>query len=114
LAKDSKVTWDLDFSSTCHLADGPVSVRWNNLKQMESSMMLFEEHHKWKVMIWLAGSSPASPSNLGMSKGSLVSIEGHVGSCNIGSFVSLLKLSMLREAKYGMWSGGGGLVPSMM
>ena len=27
LAKDSKVEWDLDFSSTYHLVDGPVSVR---------------------------------------------------------------------------------------
>jgi hypothetical protein len=27
LANDSKVTWDPDFSSTYHLADGPVSVR---------------------------------------------------------------------------------------
>jgi hypothetical protein len=26
LAKDSKITWDPDFSSTYHLADGPVSV----------------------------------------------------------------------------------------
>jgi hypothetical protein len=26
LAKDSKVAWDLDFSSTYHLADGLVSV----------------------------------------------------------------------------------------
>ena len=26
LAKDSKVAWDLDFSSTYHLVDGPVSV----------------------------------------------------------------------------------------
>jgi hypothetical protein len=77
-------------------------------------MMLLEEHHKWKVMIWLAGYSPTFPSNLGMSEGSLVGIAGHVGSCNIGSFVSLLKSGMLREAKYGMWSGGGGLVPAMV
>jgi hypothetical protein len=75
-------------------------------------MMLFEEHHKWKVMTWLAGSSPNFPSNLGMSEGILVGILGHVGSCNIGSFVSLLKSGMLREAKYGMWGGGGGLVPT--
>jgi hypothetical protein len=76
--------------------------------------MLLEEHHKWKVMTWLAGSSPAFPSNLGMSEGSLVGIAGHVGSCNIGSFVSFLRSGMLREAKYGIWSGGGGLVPAMV
>jgi hypothetical protein len=77
-------------------------------------MMLFEEHHKWKVMIWLVGSSPAFPSNLGMSEGSLVGIVGHVGSCNIGSLVSLVRSGMLREAKYGIWGGGGGLVPAMV
>ena len=76
--------------------------------------MLLEEHHKWKVMKWLAGSSHAFPSNLGISKGSLVGIAGHVGSCNIGSFVSFLRYGMLREAKYGIWSGGGGLVPAMV
>ena len=57
-------------------------------------------------MTWLAGSSPNFPSNLGMSEGSLVGILGHVGSCNIGSFMSLLNLGMLRDAIYGM----GGLV----
>ena len=76
--------------------------------------MLLEEHHRWKVMTWLTGSSPAFPSNLGMFEGSLVGIAVHVGSCNIGSFVSLLKYDMLREAKYSIWSGGGGLVLSMV
>jgi hypothetical protein len=45
--------------------------------------MLLEEHHRWKVMTWLAGLSPTFHSNLGMSEGSLVGIAGHVGSCNI-------------------------------
>jgi hypothetical protein len=77
-------------------------------------MMLFEENHRWKVMTWLAVYSPAFPSNLGMSEGSLVGIAGHVGSCNIGSFVSFLGSDMLREEKYGIWSGGGGLVSAMV
>jgi hypothetical protein len=76
--------------------------------------MLLEEHHRWKVMTWLARSSHAFPSNLGMSEGSLVGIASYVGSCNIGSFVSLLRYSMLREAKYGICSGGGGLVSAMV
>jgi hypothetical protein len=59
-------------------------------------------------MTWLAGSSPAFPSNFGMSKGSLVGIAGHVGSCNIGSLVSLVRSGMLREEKYGIFSGRGG------
>jgi hypothetical protein len=77
-------------------------------------MILFEEHHKWKVMIWFARSSPTFPSNLGMSKGSLVGMVGHVGSCNIGSLVSLVRSGMLREAKYGIWGCGGGLVQAMV
>jgi hypothetical protein len=77
-------------------------------------MMLFEENHKWKVMTWLAGSSPDFPSNLGLFEGSLVGILGHVGSCNIGLFVSLLKLGMLRDAKYGIGGGGGVLVLAMV
>jgi hypothetical protein len=77
-------------------------------------MMLFEEHHMWKVMIWFAGSSPIFPSNLGMSEGSLIAIASHVGSCNIGSFMRFIRSGMLRDAKYGIWSGGGGLVPTMV
>jgi hypothetical protein len=65
-------------------------------------------------MTWLAGSSPAFPSNLGMSEGSLVGIADHVGSCNIGSFVIFLRSGMLRESKYGICSGGRGLVPAMV
>ena len=73
-------------------------------------MMLFEENHKWKVMIWLARLSPIFSSNLGMSKGSLVGIAGHVGLCNIGSLVSLVRSGILREAKYDIWGGSGGLI----
>jgi hypothetical protein len=60
-------------------------------------------------MTWLVGSLPTFPSNFGMSEGSLVGIVGHVGSCNIGSLVSLVRFGMLREAKYGICIGGGGL-----
>jgi hypothetical protein len=42
-------------------------------------MMLFEMHHKWRVMMWLAVSSPAFPSNLGMFEGSLLGIPSNVG-----------------------------------
>jgi hypothetical protein len=76
--------------------------------------MLLEEHHRWKVMTWLAGSSPAFPSNFGMSEGSLVGIAGQLGLCNIGSFVSFVRSGILRDAKYGIWSGGLGLAPAML
>ena len=49
-----------------------------------------------------------------MSEGSLVGIAGHVVSCNMGSLVSLVRSRMLREAKYGICSGGGGLAPTIV
>jgi hypothetical protein len=94
--------WDPNFSSTYHLVDGPVRVLWNNLKWMESSMMLFEEHHKWNIITWLVRSSLDFPSNFGIFEGSLVGILGHVGSCKMGSFVILVKSGMLRDSKYGI------------
>jgi hypothetical protein len=45
--------------------------------------MLLEEHHKWKDMTWLAGSSLTFPSNLGMFEGIFVGIFYRVGLCNI-------------------------------
>ena len=76
--------------------------------------MLFNEHHKWKVITWLAGSSPSFPSNFGISEGSLVGILGQVGSCKMGSFMSLVKSGMLRDANYGIGRVGGGLVPTIV
>jgi hypothetical protein len=61
-------------------------------------------------MTWLAGSSPTFPSNLGMSEGSFVGIFSRVGSCNMGSFVNLVRLGILREKKKGMI----GLGPAML
>jgi hypothetical protein len=69
---------------------------------MEYSIILLEEHHKWKDMIWLVGSSPVFPSNLGMSEGNFVGIFGQVGSCNMGSFISLVRSGILSESKKGM------------
>ena len=76
--------------------------------------MLLEEHHKWKVIRWLVGSSPGFPSNFGISKGNLVGILGQVASCKMGSFVSLFKSGMLRDAKHGIGKFGGGLVPTIV
>ena len=77
-------------------------------------MMLFEEHHKWKVITWLVRYSPGFPSNFGIYEGSLIGILVHVGSCKMGSFVSLVKSGMLRYAKYGMGGFGGGIFPAMV
>jgi hypothetical protein len=81
---------------------------------MESYMMFFEDNHKWKVMTWLAGSSPDFPSNFGIFEGSLVGILGHVRSCRMGSFMILVKSGMLRDAKYGIGGFGGELVPTIV
>jgi hypothetical protein len=81
---------------------------------MESSMMLFEENHKWKVIKWLAGCSPGFPLNFGMPKGNLVGILGQVASCKMGSFMSSIKSGMLRDAKYGKGGFGGGLFPAIV
>ena len=59
-------------SSMYHLAATPLRVCWNSLNLMESSTMLLDEHHRWNVIIWFWGHSPALPSNLGMSDDSLV------------------------------------------
>ena len=63
-------------SSMYHLAAVPVRVHWNSLSLMESSTLLLDEHHKWNVIMWFWEHSPALPSNLGMSDGSLVGIGG--------------------------------------
>ena len=57
----------VDGNSMYHLATAPIKVLWKSLNQMMSSIKEFEEHHRWKVMMWVLGSSFAFPSNLGMS-----------------------------------------------
>jgi hypothetical protein len=42
-------------------------------------MREFDEHHKWKFITWLFGSSPDFPSNFGISEGSLARITGQTG-----------------------------------
>jgi hypothetical protein len=49
-----------------------------------------------------------------MSEGSLVGIVGHMGLRNIGSLVSLVRYGILREDKYGIYGGSGGLGPAMV
>jgi hypothetical protein len=77
-------------------------------------MILFEEHHKWKFVTWLVGSSPYFPSKFGISESNFVGILDQVGSCKMGSFVSLVKSRILRYDKYEIGIFGGGLVPSIM
>ena len=84
----AKVVWEEAVRSTYHLEASPVSVRWNNLRRMESSVMEWDEHYMWKDWIWLEGSSPARPLNLGISEGNLVGIAGQPTSWQIGSLIN--------------------------
>ena len=94
-----------------YLAATLVRVRWNSLSLTESSMMLLDEHHRWNVIMWFWGHSPALPSNLGMSDGSLVGIEGQKAWWQMGLFVNLAKSGKLRRSMNGrfdpklMWDG---------
>jgi hypothetical protein len=42
-------------------------------------MREFDEHHKWKVITWLFGSSPDFLSNFGILEGSLAGMTGQTG-----------------------------------
>jgi hypothetical protein len=75
-------------SSIYHLAAEPVSVHWKRRKCIELSIKEFDEHHKWKVITWLFGSSLGLPSNFGLSEGNLVGIIGQKGECSIGLLVN--------------------------
>ena len=66
-------------------------------------MMLFDEYHRWKVIIFFSRSSACFPSNYGMSKASFVGMGIHVGLWAMGSFVNLVKSGKFNEAKKGDW-----------
>ena len=90
-ARELKARYLACGSSMYHLVATPMRVHWNSLSLMESSMMLFDEHHRWDVIMWFWGHSPTFPSNMGMSDGSLVSMGGQKDWWKMGSFVNLAK-----------------------
>jgi len=95
----SKLANKLPANSIYHVDATPVNVRWKSLNLILLSISELEENHRWKFMIWLARSSPALPSNFGMSDGNLVGTRGQPGICWKGSFLSLLKSGRLRVAR---------------
>jgi hypothetical protein len=107
---DTKVIWDSDFSSIYHLADGTMIILCNNRNRKELSKMLLEEEHRWKNTIWLVGSSLRFSSNFEMFEGNLAGIFNQVASCKMGSFVSLVKYEMFRDAKYNKFEVGATMV----
>ena len=90
-----------------HFAAVPVKVLWNSLNLTESSFNELEEHHRWKVVACAPGSSPALPSNLGMSEGSLVGTGGHKGSCLTKSFINFDKSGKFKVARKGSFGLAG-------
>lgn len=61
----------------------------------------------WKDRTWLVGSSPALPSNIGMSEGSLVGIEGQPTSWCMGPFINWLKYGRLNPTIKGSMGATG-------
>ena len=88
-----------------HFAALPVSVLGNSRNLIESSKNELETHHRWYVVIWLAGSSPVFPLNLGMSVGILIRIGGEAKWCLMGSFVRFDRLGNSRVAINGSFVG---------
>jgi hypothetical protein len=86
-------------SSIYHFASEPVRVRWKSRNRMESSIKELDEHHRWKVMTWLFGSSPGLQSNFGMSDDNLDGITSQWGECRIGSFKILDKSGRSKVSK---------------
>ena len=69
VASELKLPCDAEGWSIYHFIVGPVRVHWNNCNWIVSSMILLDEHHRWKVMTWFPGSCPCFPSNFGMLNG---------------------------------------------
>ena len=76
VARAVKVSCVAKGYSTYHFAATPTRVCRNSLNRIVSSMILFDEHHRWKVMTWLPGSSACLPSNFGISEGSFMGMHG--------------------------------------
>ena len=92
--------------SMYHFATLLIRVRWNRRNWTESSLKELDEHHRWKVVTWSPKYLLGLPSNFGMSKGNLVSIEGQRGSRQIGSFNNLDKsgkCNVARNGSLGCW-----------
>lgn len=53
------------------------------------------------MAMWCWGSSPALPSNLGISEGILWGMGGNQGECMIGSLVNLERLGKSNVARNG-------------
>ena len=78
--------------------------------------MLLDEHHKWNVIMWFWGHSPALLSKLGMYDGILVGMGSQKAWWQMGSFFNCAKSSKLRQAMKGkfdprlMWDGAAMVV----
>ena len=108
IAKTLKSQNECCGNSMYHLAAMPVRVLWKRRRWLEPSIKELDEHQRWKVITWFFGSSPALPSNFGISEGSLTGMVGQEGSWWIGSFINLDKSGKSEVARNGScWFGCG-------
>ena len=93
--KSKKLSNVEEGSSISHFAATLVKVLSKILNRTVSSFSEFEEHHRWKVVIWAPGSSITFPSKLGMSEGNLLGTGGHVALVTMGHSSTLTSMVSL-------------------
>jgi hypothetical protein len=104
IANSPKVEYHEWSSLMYHFATLPIRVRWNRFNCIESLCNVFDEHNRWKVVMWSPGSSQVLPSNFIMSEGNLVGMGGQRRSWKIGSFNNLdkyRKCNFTRNGSFG-------------
>ena len=101
ISKALKSTNECHGSSIYHFVAVSVKVRWKSLNRIESSIKELDEHHRWKFITWILGSSPYFPLNFRISNGNLTGMGGHEGLCWMGSLINLDKSRKSKVARKG-------------
>jgi hypothetical protein len=77
-----------------------VKIHWRKWNQIEFYLMVLDEHHTWKAMIWFPRCSLSFPSNFEMCEGILDGIGSHVAWCKMGSLEGFIKYIIYIEITY--------------
>ena len=78
IAKYKKFLNEVPNNTIYHFVMLPIKVLWKICNLMISSINELDEHHKWKFMTCMEGSSPRFLSNLGMSDGNFMGITDYL------------------------------------